>query len=308
MNKTIKKSVVFVVMAFTFAITTINAQNRTTIVDEIVYINSQYDHNDDSPRNRRNNQPPRSKRNKPQKGLRRMTVDSVRLAPFKAMEYTIDGQKVRYRAAFTAPSSDAPIIVVYLHSKSGSGNDNLSQMSNRGIYSIYDYLSENKINALMLVPQCPSGRSWAGNYENEDSSMGYNRYEKVLIDSCMSAMGADKTRVFIFGASMGTSGVWHMINDYPGFFAAAFCASGASRDCNPNSLLKTPVYSTIGSEEGERNKASFKSLIDWLNANGGDAKFETLEGLNHPEACNKAFTPERIEWVLCHSKSQNQSK
>ncbi len=83
----------FVVMAFTFAITTINAQNRTTIVDEIVNINSQYDHNDDSPRNRRNNQPPRSKRNKPQKGLRRMTVDSVRLAPFKAMEYTIDGQK-----------------------------------------------------------------------------------------------------------------------------------------------------------------------------------------------------------------------
>ena len=34
--------------------------------------------------------------------------------------------------------------------------------------------------------------------------------------------------------------------------------------------------------------------------NGGEAKLDVLEGLNHSQACEKAFTAERLEWVFSH--------
>lgn len=256
--------------------------------------------------NRNHNQ--RGDRNKNRRGPREekaVRIDSVKLTPFKAMEMSTTGATVKYRAAVVSGSSDkSPALVVYLHGKHGSGDDNIRQMDNQGVFAIYDYLSDNKISAVVLVPQCPEEYNWSGgrSRKNGNASAGYNKFVKELIDNCVSSMGIDTGRIYILGPSMGGGGVWNMLDCYPGFFAGALSASGSSRGCRIENLAQTPVISTLGTEETQASVESFQKTVDEINAKGGKAKFEALEGLTHPQACGAAFSPERLEWVFSNSK------
>jgi len=61
-------------------------------------------------------------------------VDPSLLASFKAREYVVNGQTIRYREAINSTNSrKAPCLVIFLHGHSGSGDDNQSQMANQGI-------------------------------------------------------------------------------------------------------------------------------------------------------------------------------
>jgi len=46
-------------------------------------------------------------------------------------------------------------LVIYLHGRSGSGNDNQKQMEQPGVSAIAKYLKKNKISSYFIVPQCP---------------------------------------------------------------------------------------------------------------------------------------------------------
>ena len=163
----------------------------------------------------------------------------------------MDGRVVRYRmATIKGKSCNPAALVIYLHGGSGRGEDNQAQMRGHGIGAIYHFLVSNDINALMIVPQCPSECSWSGNEGADD--MPFTPFVKRLIDHYTTQTGIDTTRIYLLGASMGGAGVWHMLNDYPGTFAAALAASGGARGCDRDALLDTPVYSTYGTEEGDR--------------------------------------------------------
>jgi dienelactone hydrolase len=136
--------------------------------------------------------------------------------------------------------------------------------------------------------------------DGEVRAKPFNPYVKALIDSCITAMGIDRSRIYLLGASMGAQGVWKMLEDNPDTFAAAFCASGSGRDLSIKNLEKTPVYITRGSEERDRRGEGISELVAKINENGGEAKFELLEGMNHPQATREAFTEERLQWVFSH--------
>lgn len=237
-------------------------------------------------------------------------IDKALIAPFKAEKMVAGRKTIRFRIATIAGESDnAPALVVYLHGKSASGNDNFSQMGNRGIYAIYDYLKTNNTSAVMLIPQCPENYTWSETDGREDfgKNRQYNRYVKALIDSCIVAKNIDRSRVYVLGSSMGGFGTYGMIRDYPDTFAAAFCASGGVlRSGKRSGLVHTPVFFTVGSGEGRANAALYRGLVHDLNANGGEANFDELEGFDHRQACSGAYTAERLQWVFSHKKSSKQ--
>ncbi len=223
------------------------------------------------------------------------------LTSFERKEPNMDGRVVRYlMATIKGESCNPAALVIYLHGGSGRGEDNQAQMRGHGIGAIYHFLVSNDINALMIVPQCPSECSWSGNESADD--MPFTPFVKRLIDHYTTQTGIDTTRIYLLGASMGGAGVWHMLNDYPGTFAAALAASGGARGCDRDALLDTPVYSTYGTEEGDRKINAMLSLAEWLNEHGGEARFEALEGLRHSQATQAAFTDNRLQWVFAHWK------
>ena len=57
-------------------------------------------------------------------------------------------------------------LVIYLHGRHASGNDNQKQLSQAGVQEIDKYLRKNAIPAYFLVPQCPEDYEWDGRNGN----------------------------------------------------------------------------------------------------------------------------------------------
>lgn len=236
---------------------------------------------------------------RPERTLER--IDSAKLAPFKALSISTSDGTLRYREArIDAVGNDKPALVIYMHGASGRGNDNLRQMRQMGIYSIYDYMQQHGIKGYLLVPQCPEDRFWAGNRESQP----YTEPVQKLISLYLEKGNVDSTRVYIFGVSMGGGGTWKLLSDMQPTFAAALIASGNYRGSNYKKLAETPVYITIGEKEGKDRCRQFQLLYENIHLNGGDTKFDILPKLDHPETCVHSFTEERMHWVFSHSKNK----
>jgi len=221
------------------------------------------------------------------------------IGPFAARELQTTQGLLPYRIATFNPDGleTKPALILYLHSANGRGNDNTMQLKQqKGVDSIVNYITAQRLHVLMLVPQCPSNRYWPGNREYAE----YIQPVKDLLS--LYADSTDAKRVFIMGASMGGAGTWRLLGEMPNTFAAALIASGSYRRANTSNIAKTPVWCTIGgAEEAERQQA-LQTFVEQIRQAGGEVRYDTIPGLNHPQTCEQSFTAERIGWVMGHSK------
>lgn len=227
-------------------------------------------------------------------------------------------KKLKFREVLTASQDTVrPAIVLFLHGGSGAGDDNKRQLENAGVRQIYDYLNEHGIKAYFLVPQCDDNASWSGfnppprRFGRPSPGMqrpqepvkcpSYNKYVKALADHYVRQCGADSTRIYVFGASMGGDGVWHLINDYPHYFAAVMAVAGAYRGIGLSNIARTPMLCTKGTRE--RKYQECVQTIEDIKLLGGEVNFQPLKGYDHRSTVDESFTPERIEWVLSHRRT-----
>ena len=92
-------------------------------------------------------------------------------------------------------------LVIYLHGRSASGNDNQKQMEQPGVSAIAKYLKKNKMSSYFIVPQCPSDHEWDG----RDGRPGYTDKVEELISFYLSSGDIDPERIYICGVSMGAT-------------------------------------------------------------------------------------------------------
>ena len=104
------------------------------------------------------------------------------------------------------------------------------------------------------------------------------------------------------GASMGGAGTWRLLGEMPNTFAAALIASGSYRRANTTNIAKAPVWCTIGGAEEAKRMQSLQEFVEQIRQAGGEVRYDTIPGLNHPQTCEQSFTAERIGWVMGHSK------
>ena len=244
-------------------------------------------------------------------------TDDGLLSAFAERTAKFGKKKIKFREALTAPADTAaPAIVIFLHGGSGAGDDNERQMRTPAVKQIHDHLTRNNIKAFFLVPQCDDDASWSGFNPPPRRGMrpgpgggrpqepvrcpSYNKYVKALADHYVKAFGADSTRIYVFGASMGGDGVWHLVNDYPRHFAAVMAAAGAFRGMGTANLIHTPILCTKGTRE--RAFREYVMQIDDIKRMGGNVNFQPLDGLDHRATVDESFTPERIAWVLSHRR------
>ena len=166
-------------------------------------------------------------------------------------------------------------LVIYLHGRHASGNDNQKQLSQAGVQEIDKYLRKNAIPAYFLVPQCPEDYEWDGRNGNS----GYTDKVVDLITFYLKTKDIDMNRIYICGASMGACGTWKILKDNPKLFAAALIASGQAQHEKPSDYTDTPLYVTVGSEERSYN--ALKWLTTEIRKAGGNVKFDVLFGQKH---------------------------
>lgn len=203
--------------------------------------------------------------------------------------------RVSYQEMASLPSDTIkPALIVYLHSKSGSGNDNKAQLEQAAVGEIKKYIKKHNLSVYFLVPQCPIDHEWVG----RGSSQGYTEQIEELIKTYLNSKAIDTKRIYLCGASMGACGVWRLLKNSPDLFTAALIASGQAVRAYPSDYTNIPLYVTAGTKE--KSYDTLKRFTSEINKAGGNVQFEELPNLNHREACDKAFTAQRLAWLFSH--------
>ena len=198
-----------------------------------------------------------------------------------------------YRKAVIAPSgNEKPALVIYLHGGSSKGNDNTLQMSEAGVTTIGNYLLKHRISSLMIVPQCPIDKSWGGSM---------NKVLKALIDE-LAGVTIDPRRIYLLGGSMGGTGTWSMLSDYPGFFAAAMPVAGNPSGCNATNVASTPLFSVVGSADTIIDPGITSAFIGQVDLLGGITKLDVEDGWTHQTTCTEAYTDTRLAWLFAQQR------
>lgn len=195
-----------------------------------------------------------------------------------------------YRKAEIALSQGVkPALAVYLHGGSSRGSDNEAQMGEAGVDSIAAYLRSSGVASVFLVPQCPSGRSWGGTM---------NAVLRSLIGDAVSDFGIDRSRIYVFGGSMGGTGTWGMVSAYPALFAAAMPVAGNPSGLDASKVAGTAVFTVMGTADEVMDVAVAEAFCDSLVALGGVAVCELEEGWTHEQTCARGFTSARLGRVF----------
>lgn len=190
-------------------------------------------------------------------------------------------------------STEAPILVVYLHGGSSKGNDNEKQLLEPGTDSIARYLETHGINAIFLIPQCPTDKSWGG---------PMNTMLKAMIDRYASEGVADTNRIYIFRGSMGGTGTWGMLSAYPNFFAAAMPVAANPSKTVVENVATTPAYTVMGTADAIMKVETAASFVEELKALDDDVRMDVEEGWTHETTCIQSYTTARLEWVFSHRR------
>lgn len=222
-------------------------------------------------------------------------TDEITPVEFKTNKIVSDGIEMPYRVAHIN-GTGKPSLVIYLHGGSSKGNDNEKQMNEAGIDSITNYLESRQIEAIYLVPQCPSDKSWGG------PMLGVL---KSLIDKYVGDGIVDKNSIYIFGGSMGGTGTWSMLSAYPGLFTAAMPVAGNPSKCDADKVASTPVCTVMGTSDRIMSVETTADFINELNARNGITRFEIEEGWTHEITCIQSYTTQRLDWVFSHGSNSS---
>lgn len=211
---------------------------------------------------------------------------------FSSERFISPDAELPYRQAVFSQTSRPARLIVYLHGGTSKGDDNISQMNEPGIDSISRYVTANSIDAVFIVPHCPSDESWGGRLTDILKSLIEKKIETFSIKD-----------IYIFGGSMGGTGTWTMISKYPGLFTAAMPVAGNPSKCNEANVARTPFFTVMGTEDrimAIQDVTDFTARLDRLSAK---YVFEVEDGWSHEDTCIKSYTAERLKWVFSNIKA-----
>lgn len=220
-------------------------------------------------------------------------TDKITPVEFETGKIVSDGIEMPYRVAHIN-GTGKPSLVIYLHGGSSKGNNNEIQMSEAGVDSIANYLESRQIEAIYLVPQCPSDKSWGG------PMLGVL---KSLIDKYVGDGIVNENSLYILGGSMGGTGTWSMLSAYPGLFTAAMPVAGNPSKCDADKVASTPVCTVMGTSDRIMSVETTSDFINELNARNGITKFEVEDGWTHEMTCIQSYTTHRLDWVFSHGSN-----
>ena len=128
-------------------------------------------------------------------------------------------------------------LVVFLHGEDGKGDNGQQILANDGAtFFMTDYQLE-KNPTYVIAPQCP-GDNWT----DEETV----KLVKQMIDEYAASHKIDTDRIYLEGMSMGGTGVWNLLFEYPNFFAAALPMCG---------VIPQKWYDDVKSFEALKNQA-----------------------------------------------------
>lgn len=212
---------------------------------------------------------------------------------FEYDSFTWGSTTLPYRRAEINHASALPALIVYLHEAPSRGTDNIQQLKEVAVDSIYRYLCTHNISATFIVPQCPATTGWTGHLR---------RVVYELMKSYVSSIKADVSRIYITGNSIGATGVWCQLSNYPNFYAAAMPIAGDPSSCNAQNVATTPVYCVMGTDDTVMPLSNVEAFRPEVINTGGTFQLDVIAGWDHKTTCDHSYTTDRLDWLFSQSR------
>ena len=217
------------------------------------------------------------------------------VSEFEYAKFTKGGHFLNYRifkpAGFSNDKSYA--LILTLHGSSLRGSDNKAQLKeNRGPQELQSYIKRNKLNAIVISPQCPAGERWVETpWYGESHTMPDKpnltmSLTVAMMKSLSESLPIDKKRIYVTGLSLGGFGCWDIIQREAGFFAAAIPICGGGDTAQANNLKDLPIWIFHGDSDNivktKRSRDMYKALKE-VDAN--------VKYTEYPNTGHDSFTP-----------------
>ncbi|MEX2175344.1 MAG: alpha/beta hydrolase-fold protein [Pirellulaceae bacterium] len=179
-------------------------------------------------------------------------------------------------------------LLLFLHG-SGERGDDLELVKKHGPPKLVE--TKPDFPFVVVSPQCPKETRW-------------NPHELAkLVDSLSNTLRIDKTRRYVTGLSMGGSGSWSLLAEYPGLFAAAVPICGRGETAAVEKMTKTPLWVFIGAKDKPELVAANESLVAALKKAGGNVQYTVYPEVGHDSWTQTYDDPRVWQWLLGQSSA-----
>jgi predicted peptidase len=186
------------------------------------------------------------------------------------------------------PAKSYPLIV-YLH----GSRDTVSHDS-----QWYQQAFQREHPTFVLTPKCLNpDQGWGNTWTDTHSPAAAMTLR--LIDSLVAARHLDKSRLYLYGISMGGFGTFSMVQKNPGKFAAAVAICGGSDPKAAKNLLGTPMWIFHGDADDVVPVHLSRNVYhEMLRLGGKKVRYTEYPGVKHNGWEKALREPELTSWLF----------
>jgi predicted peptidase len=199
-------------------------------------------------------------------------------------------------------------LVLFFHGAGERGDNNIRQL-HHAIPGLFSFLEKNAIPAIVVAPQCPSGKQWVNvpwgglSHTMPAAPSAPMHAAMALLQDCLKTLPVDNSRVYVCGISMGGFGTWDIAQREPGIFAAALPVCGGGDLAEAPKLKDLPIWTFHGELDETVKTIRSRDMVAALKAAGGSPKYTEYPGVTHNSWTRTFADEEVLKWLFAQKKS-----
>lgn len=201
-------------------------------------------------------------------------------------------------------------LVLFLHGRGESGNDNEKQLQNGAALFLKENV-RNKYPAIIVFPQNPEESYWSNvqiltTPENKrefyftDGQKPSNSMEMLIqaLDNLQRQYKIKQNQIYVMGLSMGGMGTFEIVNRMPNTFAASIAICGGANPITAPNLKNTKWWIFHGAKDDIVSPNFSEEMVKAMKMNKVDVKFTLYPNANHNSWDSALAEPYLLEWLF----------
>ncbi|MFV0606557.1 MAG: prolyl oligopeptidase family serine peptidase [Niabella sp.] len=241
---------------------------------------------------------------------------------FQKCKFMQNGDTLPYRILLPEnfnPSKKYPL-VVFLHGRGESGNENERQLTH-GAALFLNEKNRKDFPAIVVFPQNPVRCYWS-NVQTVMNDKGKRSFYFVaggeaspsmkmviaLVNNLFVQYKIQKNQVYAMGLSMGGMGTFELVNRMPTTFAAAIPICGGANPAIASNIKNTDWWVFHGAKDDVVLPTFSENMVKAMKRNGVNVKFTLYPNANHNSWDSAFAEPELLKWLFSKKMANNLNK
>lgn len=184
------------------------------------------------------------------------------------------------------PNAHFPLLI-FLHGRSLCGR-NLQQVKK---YGAIDAVAKGRIiDTYIIAPQNPGG-PWSP--------------ERIwrIVEWAEQKYHVDKSRIYVYGMSLGGFGTLDIAATYPDKIACAMALCGGATKRDLSGLSTMPLWIMHGTADRSVSVKESDRVVEAIKATGDDSRliYSRFPGVDHGRLARAFYVRQTYDWLFSHS-------